>query len=161
MLIFDENADTIIIESIHTPLVSEYMYVLDLSIMDYTLAPITTIEEIVCPTLTLNIDNFIFSMPAYWNVLVYDTDTYQLDMVSLEDATGNFFMGFVYGMNESAPGGIPLKIVNYDTIGINYSPALNKHQMLCHPISENLWINFSSADMYNKYLKNKVIGDLL
>jgi len=52
-------------------------------------------------------------------------------------------------------------VIDYDSRYKNVGPLLNKHQMLCHPISQEAWVNVSPTDVFNKYLKEKIVGDII
>lgn len=161
MLIFDGNSQPIILDSIHGPTVSDHMWVLDLSMLDFTLAPLMMLEEVVCPTIELMIKGFQFRLPANWNILVYDRDTAQLDVVELAECAGREFTAMVYGPNKSAPAPATVTVTNYFVEYKNVGPTLSKHQMLCHPIGPDEWISVSPSDTYNKYLKDIIVGDLI
>lgn len=161
MLIFDNNSQPIILDSIYAPVVSDHFWVLDLQMQDFTLTPLTVLEEIVCPTVVLRVGGFDFAVPASWNVLVYDQDTAQLDTIELSEAGGREFQALVYGPTKSKPTGANVSVVDYFIEFKNVNPALNKHQMLCHPIGPDSWINISPTDVYTKYLKDMSVGDLI
>lgn len=160
MLIFNERSQPMILDSIHGPTLSEHMWVLDLTMMDYTLAPLTMLEEIVCPSMTIMIRGWQFVLPASWNVLVYDRDTAQLDVVQLAETAGREFTALTYGPRKSSVTPEIITVTNYHVEYKNVGPALNKHQMLCHPIGPDEWISVSPSDTYNKYLKDMIVGDL-
>lgn len=161
MLFFDEDTKPIILEDIDVPVLADYMWVLDLNLRDFTLAPLLVFEEIICPTIEVQVLGFKFPLPAYWSILIFDEETLQLDMISVSKLTSGGFTTLVYG--PSMPNIIPGKItvVDYFVSFRNVAPSLNKFQMLCHPIAPNLWVCVSPSDVYNKYLKDCVIGDLL
>jgi len=161
LLIFDNNSQPLILDSIYTPIVSDHFWVLDLSMMDFTLAPLNVLEEVVCPTVVLRVEGFEFPVPASWNILVYDTDTAQLDTVELAEAGGREFTAMVYGPQMSMPSAGRVSVVDYFIEHKNVNPALNKHQMLCHPIGPSAWVNISPTDVYAKYLKDAIVGDLI
>lgn len=161
MLIFDDNANAVIIESVSIPLTTDYFWVLDLSIMDFTVTSLLMLEEIVAPTITLEVQGFSFPLPTTWSMLVYSEETTQIDVVEVKKLPGNDFTAMVYGPNESRVQPGRVKAINYDTECANYGPSLNKHQMLCHPIGPDLWVNVAPSDVYNKYLKDKIVGDIL
>jgi hypothetical protein len=137
------------------------MWVLDLAMMDFTLAPLLMLEEVVCPSIQIQVNGFEFILPANWNILVYDTETSQIDVVELSETAGREFTAFVFGPKKSTA--IPAQIIatNYFVEHKNVGPSLNKHQMLCHPIGPDIWVNVSPGDAYNKYLKNNIVGDLI
>lgn len=161
MLIFDDQSRPILLDNICDPILTNYMWVLDLTLMDYTLAPLIMLEEIVCSSMQVTINGFNFILPSNWNILVYDQETSQLDVIELSETTGKEFTALVYGPNSVryVPGTI--SITNYFVEHKNVGPSLNKHQLLCHPIGPNEWINVSPTNSFNKYLKDMTVGDLL
>lgn len=161
MLIFDESSKPLILDSIYTPTLSEYMYVLDLELMDFTLTPLLVLEEIVAPTIEISILGFQFMLPANWNMLVVDDDTMQLDVCEVSEVAGREFRAMLMGPDKVHFDTAMIQVVDYHPNHHNVGPSLSKHQMLCHPISPEWWINVAPSDTYNKYLKNRVAGDLI
>lgn len=161
MLIFNEDNDAIILDTIQGPTLSEYMYVLDLSMMDFTLAPLLIFEEVICPTITVMIEDFSFNVPANWNILVADDETFQLDVVEVSELAGKEFKAMVYGMDMAMAELARISVVDYFPNYQNIGPSLNKYQMLCHPIAPGKWVNIAPSDSYNKYLKEKVVGNII
>lgn len=161
MYLFDGNSKPIIIDNIFGPIVSEYMWILDLELKDFKLTQITVLEEIICPSFELQILGTRIILPATWYVLVYDPETSQLDVVQIADTAGREFTAFVYGPTLTHPLAGRITVTDYFIEHKNVGPLLNKGQMLCHPIGPNEWINVSPSDSYNKYLKDNIVGDLL
>lgn len=164
MLIFDDNNRTIILDNVYTPTPTDFMWVLDLQIMDYTLAPLLVLEEIICPSIKVRIRGFEFFLPANWNMLIFSEETSELDVVEISELAGREFTAFVYDISDPLvvkykPGIV--SVLDYSPEYVNVGPSLNKHQMLCHPISPVEWVNVSPSDTYNKYLKTAVIGDII
>ena len=160
MLIFDNNTP-LILDSIHTPTIADHIWVLDLNMMDYTLAPLLVLEEIVAPTIVMSIMGFDFPVPANWNILVVDEETTQLDVVEVAEVAGREFKAFVYGPDRPRYEMEVITVSQYYPNHINVSPSLYKYQMLCHPIAPDRWVNVAPADTYNKYLKEKIAGDIV
>lgn len=161
MLIFDDKVKPIILESIHTPTITDVFWVLDLNILDFKLTPLTILEEIVAPTVILSVEGFDFPLPASWNVLVVDEESMILDVIELSEVAGREFRAFVYGPSMPMARTSVISVKQYFPSYPNVGPSLNKHQMLCHPVSPGSWLCVSSGDTYNKYLKDKVVGDLI
>lgn len=161
MLIFDNNNEAIVLESIYTPTDTEHIWVLDLTMMDFTLAPLLVLEEVVSPSIELLIAGFSFILPTNWNILVVDVETMQIDVVEVSELAGKEFVALVYGPDQKRIETEVITVTNYHPNFINVGPSLNKHQMLCHPISPTSWINVAPSDSYNKYLKNKIAGDII
>lgn len=161
MLILDENCHSIILDSVMTPLITNYFWILDLEIKDFTLTPLLILEEIIAPTVTLRILGFEFKLPANWTMLVYSEETMQVDVVDIGKLAGNDFTSLICGprMSTVKPGHVI--VTDYTPEFVNYAPSLSKHQMLCHPIGPDEWVNVAPSDVFNKYLKNNVVGDIL
>jgi len=161
MLIFDTENKPVLLDSIYTPTLTDHMWVLDLNLMDFTMSPLLVLEEIVCPVIVVAVRGFEFPLPANWNILVYDTDTSQLDVIEVAEAAGREFTALVYGPNKANFGAGIVSVTNYFAEFRIVAPSLNKHQMLCHPIGPDEWVTVSPSDGYNKYLKGRIVGDLI
>lgn len=161
MLIFNENSDTIILENIQAPVPTDYFWVLDMQLMDYTLSPLQFLEEVVCPSMTVSIHEFEFILPANWNLLVYDPETLFLDVVEIADLAGKEFTALIHGVKNIGPTPGIARIIDYHIEHKNVSPSLNKNQMLCLPVSPTMWINVAPSDGYNKYLKECIVSDII
>ena len=161
MLILNQDDQPIILDSIYSPTLSSSFWVLDLELEDFTLTPLTVLEERIAPTLTLKALDGEFPLPASWMVMVYDEETMQLDVTPVSELTGKDFTLFGFGPKKNMVVPIKAQVVNYHPEAANVNPLLNKHQMLCHPISQETWINIAPSDVYSKYLKEKLVGDLI
>jgi hypothetical protein len=161
MIIFDENNLPTIVDSIFGPTISEYMWALDLNIMDFTLAPLVMLEETVCPAIQVQIRGYEFCLPAHWSILVYDQDTTQLDVVQLCETGGREFVSFVYGPTKSFPVPGIITATDYFPEFVHVSPSLNKHQMIACAVGADEFVLVSPSDSFNKFLKNTTIGDLI
>ena len=140
---------------------TEFFWVLDLEIMDFTLAPLMVLEEVVAPTITLEILGFTFKLPATWCMLVFAEDTMQIDVIENGELAGKDFTALVAGPDITLPIPGNVKLIDYTPEDYNYVPSLSKNQMLCHPIGPDQWVNVAPSDPYNKYLKELVVGDIL
>jgi len=164
MVISDENSFPILIDSIDTPTLTNYFWVLQLALhgeIDFTLQELVMFEEQVTPTLEFLIDGYIVEAPTNWNILVYSEETAQVDVAEISDLTRSRFTALVY-MHETGkiiPG--PVQVVDYHQEAHIRSPALNKHTMLCHHVGPDGWVCLAPTDNYNKYLRNTLVGDLM
>lgn len=161
MLIFNEHVQPIILDNIYSPVITDCFWVLDLNLLDFKLTPLGILEQIDCPTFTVSIQGFEFQLPTNWNILVVDDESMVLDVVELSEAAGRLFKAMVYGPTMSMAKTEEITVKGYAPSYPNVGPALNKHQMLCHPVAPGSWVCISPSDTYNKYLKDKVVGDLI
>lgn len=161
MLLFDQESKPMLLDNICTPTSVENFWVLDMGMMDFTLTELNTLEESFSPAFELEIQNFKFWVPTRWNILVYDRDTSQVDIVEIAETAGRDFTAFVYGPKKAKPEPATIKVVNYTPNAPHVYPTMTRAQMLCHPISADEFVVISGTDGYNKYLKNIVVGDLI
>lgn len=161
MLIFDSNSRPIIIESLRDPVVTTHCWVLNLEEQDFMLSEISYIEEVVSPSIELDVSGFRFYVPASWYILVADKDTAMVDAVRASDISCNDFTALVYGPNKSKADCLSIRAVNYRQNHPTVGPSLHKNEMLCHPIDSNSWICIGSSDPYSRYLKRCSISDFL
>lgn len=161
MLIFDENEQPIILDSVHGPTVTDHFWVLDLKMLDYTLTPLMFLEETTAPSVRVRIQGFEFYLPTSWTMLIYDPETSYVDTVGVDELAGKDFTAFTYGPNQKMAIASKVTVVDYEPSHVNIGPSLNKDQMLCHPVGPDMWIHVASSDVYNKYLKDVAIGNII
>lgn len=162
MLIFDEHYKPIVLDDLNNSVMSDCFWILDLNMMDFTPIPLLILEEITSKSLELTIGNNSIIVPADWYVMIVSDETSQLDVLELgKDVPGMGFHAFTYGLEMKTFEPVSITVTNYFQNFKSIAPALSKHQMLCHPISEHAWINITPHDNYNKYFKNVSGGDLI
>ena len=160
-MIFDNEANAVILDSIHNPVAADFFWVLDLKMQDFTLAPLLVLEEITGPAITVDVNGFHFKLPAMWNLLVFDPETHQLDVVTVEDLPGKQFTALMYGPEMKTHQAATITALDYHPHTQCIAPSLAKHQMMCHPVAPNAWINASPSDVYTKYLREFAVGDII
>lgn len=161
MIISDERSFPILIDSVDTPMLTEYFWILDLQQRDFMLTPLVMNEEMTTPTLTLSVNDYKIEMPTSWNILVYSEETSQLDIVEASDLTRNSYTALAYNHRREKVEPALIKVMDYSVSSKIHSPSLHKTQMLCHALGHSHWVCVSSTDNYNKYLRNATIGDLI
>jgi hypothetical protein len=161
MIIVNENNDSVLLHNISTPVPSTHFWVLDLVLMDFNLIPLNMLEEQWCKCVAIEIEGFCFSVPATWHVLITDEDTSILDTIEAENLSNHNFDLVVYDNDKSFGYCSPVRIIDSSADECVVYPSLNRHQMMCHPISPSRWIAIAPNDGYNKYFKDKLLGDIL
>lgn len=164
MLVFDEKSEPKALNDFNLELVSiNYFWVLDCNLMDFLTVPLQFTEQWTCPALELSfgLGAGKIIIPADWFILLVGEDTCTLDSVEAHDVTGKDFSAFVYGPKMKNFAAAQISTTNFFPNFATISPALQKHQMLCYPISRSAWVCVTPYDVYSKYLKNKFAGDLI
>lgn len=160
MVIFDERYKPWLIEDIHTPVMIDYFWVLDIKERDFMISKLTMLEEHQCAVLALKILDWVIEVPTDWNILVYSEETSQLDLVTAAEASRGRFDAVVFQHKNDRV--LPGRIIPQEYIQAHsvVTPSFKKTEMLCHAIGPDYWVCLSPSDGYNKYLDNAVIGDL-
>lgn len=161
MLIFDEESRIVVIDSIYTPLPSKYHWTADLDEMDFCLSEIKLLEEVAGPGVTVVADGFKIQMPVSWNVLIYSEETSELDTIKAYELTKGDFTAVSHGPGANRIEPVTLSVEDYHPALTVVVPRISKYQMFCHPVSASRWICISPYEVYNKKIKNAVIGDFL
>jgi hypothetical protein len=159
MLIFNSRDNIENISSLSAELSDDYMWILDLEMLDFTLSPVELLMEIECPIITLKFNNLVFDLPTNWFMLIYDEETTMLDVVKVSDMVGKGHTAFVYGNYETRVTSTPLTVIDYSPRKVVALPSLTKKQMLCHPISDSKWICIGITDVFAKTVKDLSVGD--
>lgn len=159
MLIFNENAEIVILDTIYTPLVSKYCWIADLVERDFCLLDIKLLEEMVGPCVTVSIGGFKFEVPASWHMLIFSEETSEVDIVKMHELMRGDFTALASGPDQNKIIPVDVSIVDYREKCSTITPRLSKNQMLCHPIGPRHWVCISPYDQYNKVLRNCIAGD--
>ena len=161
MIIVNENNQSVMLHNVCTPLPSTHFWVLDLVMMDFTLSPLAMMEEQWCKCVALEVEGFCFSVPATWHVLISEGETSILDVIEAEKLSNHNFDVVVYDNEKSFGHCSRVRIIDSSPEECVVYPSLNRHHMMCHPISPTRWIAIAPNDGYTKYFKDKLLGDIL
>lgn len=161
MVISNEESKPIYIESIDVPTSTDYFWSLNLDELDFMLQPLEMFEELTTSILVLNILDYAIVAPANWNILVYSQETSQLDVAELSDLTRGGFKALIYDHEKDQVIGSEVRVIDYKPEEKVRTPLLSKNLMLCHHLGPKYWACISPTDNFNKFLKGKVIGDLM
>lgn len=161
MIISDDYSSPIIIDSLDNPIKSNYFWTLNLSEMDYRLAKIKMLESISTPTIILDIMGYAIEVPTCWHILASSPETHDLDTLLVSDLTKGYFTVLVMNHKKMKQEYIKARCIDYIPVSTIYTISLHRNQMLCHAVGPDHWIMISSLDIYNKFLKNKTVWDII
>ena len=130
MVVFGQRNKPIIIDDLYTPIVEDHIWVLDLEINDFTLTPLAMLQEIICSSISLQVNGVDMILPANWFMLIYDEETTMLDVVQISELSGRPFRAFTYGFKDIIASSSSIKTIDYHPQYVNVVPSLNKKQML-------------------------------
>ncbi len=161
MLYFDSANKLVDINTIYTPVVDNFMWVLDLEQNDFTLAPITMLLEITTSSFEIIVDGLPIVLPTNWYVVIYDDEIGMMDVVQISELMGRNFKLFTYGLSDLMVTGSTYMLNKYTPKNVCVMPNLNKKQLLCHPINGEQWICIGPTEAFAKKLKDMYVGEII
>ncbi len=174
MQVLPDYSKPYIIDSLTAPVVIKHNWIFNAPACDFMLNPITYLEETTGGAFKVRINGTEFWMPATWFILVTDTETYQIDTVSIQSCASKKHLAFSFSPDEMNlrtldvmildacdpdKGAEPMSFVH---------PMISKATALVHPVgpsnarfgkTHQLSVVVGPHDLY-KYLTNKVVGDI-
>lgn len=157
-----------LIESLTSPIVVKHNWIFHAPSCDFTLAPITYLEETTGAVIKVRINNSEFWVPATWNILVTERETYQLDTVGLQSCATTQHLAFNFSPDEMKLRTLEIRVIDYADDMSLVHPMIAKGTALVHPVgpTQEAWgkqlqlsVVIGPHDLY-KHLQGKVIGDI-
>lgn len=168
MLCLPDYNKPYLIDNLHSPVAIKHHWVFNAQICDFVLSPIHYLEETSGAAVKVRINNSEFWMPATWNILVTDRETYQIDTVGIQQCATTAHIAFNFSPDEMKLRTLEVMILDYvDNMALVH-PMINKAQALVHPVGPSpkgigkeyqLNVVIGPHDLY-KHLQNKVVGDI-
>ena len=95
MYILPDYGFPFLIEDVSGMIVPKLNWVYDVPQNDFLLSPIRLLEETTGVTVTVKINDFIFDVPASWNLLIADEDTKIVDTVPITQCSNSGCKAFL------------------------------------------------------------------
>lgn len=168
MQVLPDYGKPYMIDSLTAPVVIKHNWIFHAPSIDFMLSPITYLEETTGAVVKVRINNSEFWVPATWNILVTDRETYQLDTVAIQSCASTKHIAFVFSPDEMQLRTLDIMVVDYAESMALVHPMINKGCALVHPVGPTpqgigkqlqLSVVIGPHDLY-KFIQNKVIGDV-
>lgn len=168
MVILNELNRPYIIDSLTQPLPLKHHWILSGQQMDFMLSEITYLEEAVGPTMSLVIADSEVIVPASWNILIVDKETYTIDSVPVTSCASFTHQAFVFSPDDSKLITETVRVGSWMQKATCVYPAIEKSQGLVHVITPGVshgkqvhrGVVVGPSDLY-RYVSGKTVGDLL
>lgn len=134
MMILTDYNKPYIIESLVSPIIPEYYWVFSGKMLDYTLCPISYLEETIGPTIEFVIEGTQIFLPTSWHVLVVEPDTGQLDTIPVLSCSKAAFNALVFTPNDPKFRHAEMRVSGLETNKSLVHPMMEKGTMMCIPI---------------------------
>jgi len=169
MLILPDYNKPYLISSLTSPVVVKHHWTFNAPMTDFMLTPITYLEETTGAAIKVRINNSEFWVPATWNILVTERETYQLDTVAINACATTHHLAFSFSPDEMKLNTLDIMVIDYANSMALVHPMISKGTALVHPVGpaptsnsgkiKQLAVVIGPHDLY-KHLANKVIGDI-
>ena len=169
MLILPDFARPYIIDGYTSPILPKYFWTFHAGLFDFTLTPLTFIEENSSTVLKVLINGLELLIPYEWFILICDPETNQLDWVQVKECSIIECYAYLMSTIDSENRSASIQVLDVLEDQISYYPILQKQSGLCHPVSKEitrggietpLSIIISPNDL-SKYVIGKYIGDFM
>ena len=170
MQVLPEFNKPILIDSLTAPIVIKYNWMFSGHLLDFLLTPITYLEETSGSAVKVRINNFDFWIPATWFILVVDSDTLQIDTVSITSCASNKHYAYPFSPQEMNLKSLDVRVLDYSDDMSLVHPMISKGQLMVHPVGPvikpnsdkeiHISVVIGPYDLY-KHLNNKVLGDIM
>lgn len=161
MQILNEHNEIEVLTDLMCDVKGESFWVLDLSIHDFTLWPLTMLEEQTTSAYVLLVGGERVVIPCNWKVMIYDGETSDVDVIDVVDLAGRDFTAFGYGPLRAIPKPLTLKVIDLIHDITFVVPSKHKQHMWCLPVDATTWIVCCDSDVHVKLLKDATVGDLI
>jgi len=148
--------------------VIKHHWIFSAALLDWVLGPINYLEDTTGPMIRVMIEGFEFILPAAWNILIADDDTYTVDTVPLSKCATMAYKAVLMSPTVTRVSISPINVMEFIPEGSVVHPLIQKSTLFCHPIGPQMY-NGKSHEMavtigphdLHRWLYNKAIGDLL
>lgn len=170
MLVLPDYGNPYLISSLTAPIIIKHHWVFNAVMCDFVLSPITYLEETTGSAVKIRVNNSEFWVPGSWNVLVTDTETYQLDTVTIQSCATTRHAAYAFSTDEMRLRTLDIMVLDVSENMSLVHPMIVKGTSLVLPVGPapltysskniNLSIVAGPHDLY-KYIGKKVVGDLI
>lgn len=169
MVILPDYGRPYLIDSLTAPVVVKHNWIFHGPSVDFMLSPITYLEETSGAVIKVRINNAEFWVPANWQILVTDRETYQIDTVSIQSCAAIKHIAYSFSPDEMRLRTLDIMVIDYAEDVSLVHPMISKGTALVHPVGPSpqglgkqfqLSVVIGPHDLY-KFLAEKVVGDLV
>lgn len=167
MIVLPDYQSPYIINDYNSPILPKWFWALQAGLMDFTLAPLTFIEENTSSVLEVLIQGLKLYIPYSWHILIADMETSQLDWIPVSECIAVQHSAYLMSPADSTTRIAPIRVLDVIENQISYYPVMQKNCALCHPVSKEVNKNGVEAPLsivigptdLSKYISNRLVGD--
>lgn len=167
MQILSEVNKPYIIDSFTAPMGVSHFWSFSGHMLDFKLEEAKYLEEIVGKTIRIRVQNLEIDLPASWNIMIVDQETYTIDMVPIAHCASFDQPVLLFSPEDGKPKVGKATVVDFKDRGVCIAPEIPKGSAMIHPTGPELLhgrsifygIVISGHDLY-RWIGGKTIGDI-
>ncbi len=168
MQILSEVNRPYIIDSFTAPMGVSHFWTFSGHMLDFKLEPVQYLEEIVGKTIKIRAQNLDIEVPASWNILVVDTETYSIDMVPIAQCASFEQNVFLFSPDDGKMKIGKVQVLDFQVQGKCIAPEIPKGSAMIHPTGPEMLhgkpifygIVMGPHDLY-RWIGGLTVGDIL
>lgn len=168
MQLLSEVARPYIIDSITSPMGVTHFWTLSGHMLDFKLEPLEYLEETIGPTIRVRVQNLEIDLPASWNLIAVDRETYTIDSIPITACATFEHDILLFSPDDSKLVTTKLSVVDYFDKKSCIHPMIPKGSAMIHPTGPEMMngksifygIVCGPYDLY-RYVGGRTVGDIL
>ncbi len=168
MQILSEVSRPYIVESLTAPMGVSHFWTFSGHMMDFKLEELEYLEETTGPTITLRIQNLDIPLPASWNIMAVDMETYTVDCIPVAQAATFAARILMFSPDDSKLVTTTASVVDFRKSAAVVHPTVPKGSAMIHPTGPE--ISHGRSIFYgivcgphdlHRWIGGRTVGDIL
>jgi hypothetical protein len=168
MQILTEVNKPYIIDSFTAPLGVSHFWTFSGHMMDFKLEELQYLEEIIGQTIRIRVQNLVIDVPASWNIMVVEKETYTIDVIPIAQCASFDQDVLLFSPDDSKLKTAKVQVIDYMPKAACIAPEIPKGSAMIHPTGPELshgrsifyGIVIGGHDLY-RWISQKTVGDIL
>lgn len=168
MQILSEVNRSYLLDSFTAPIGVSHFWTLSAQLLDFKLEPLLYLEEIVGPTIRVRVQNLEIELPASWNILIVDRETYTIDVIPIAQCASFDQDVLLFSPDDSKLKTGKITVLEFVKKGICIAPEIPKGSAMIHPTGPELshgrslmyGIVVGGHDLY-RWIGGRTVGEIL
>lgn len=156
------------LDSFSDPMTISHFWLFDAHMLDFKLQPMQYLEETVGGIVKAQIHNTVVEIPASWQIMIVDKETYVIDMVPITQCASFDTDVFLFSPTDGKLCTSKIKILEYSNKGACYAPEIPKATAMIQSVGQKLFhgkqVHYGAVigpyDLH-RWIKQKTVGDIL
>lgn len=168
MQILSEINRPYLLDSFTAPLGVSHFWTFSGHMLDFKLEETKYLEEIVGKTIRIRVQNLEIDLPASWQIMIVDTETYTIDVVPIAHCATFDQNVLLFSPDDSKLKMGKVTVLDFKDRGVCIAPEIPKGSALIHPTGPEL--NHGRSCFYgivvgphdlNRWINGLTVGDIL